>query len=61
MFSIKQQPGFEKAKELIEHYRQALITPTTHRNELDDLEKLAELKNKGIITEDEFQSKKRKY
>lgn len=28
-------------------------------NSLDDLEKLAELRKKGILTEEEFQAKKR--
>lgn len=61
-FNLKQQPEFLKAKELIEEYQQRLkasrhvgaaISP------LDELEKLAYLRDKGIITEAEFEAKKK--
>ena len=36
-----------------------VVTQTKHSS-ADELEKLAELKTKGVITEDEFQAKKKK-
>lgn len=49
---------FEKAKGLIE---KRIVEPhQTGTSDLDELEKLAELKDKGIITEEEFQKKKEK-
>lgn len=50
---------FEEAKNLIEKRISETSMPAL-RNELDDLEKLAELKKKRIISEEEFQSKKKK-
>jgi hypothetical protein len=53
---------FLKAKKLIEAKIQQLHEPSPPVNpssSLEDLEKLAALKDKGIITEEEFQAKKR--
>jgi len=49
---------FEEAKKLIEE-RISVDGSTQQNNSLNDLEKLAELKNKGIITEEEFTQKKK--
>ncbi len=62
MFNIGQQKGFLKAKELIDQYRddavsQSFIQPTN--NIADQIEALANLKIKGIISEEEFSAKKK--
>lgn len=49
---------FEEAKRLIEE-RISADSNTPQNNPLNDLEKLAELKDKGIITDEEFQQKKK--
>lgn len=49
---------FEEAKRLIEE-RISADSHAPQNNPLNDLEKLAELKDKGIITEEEFQQKKK--
>jgi hypothetical protein len=49
---------FEEAKRLIEE-RISTDSQTPQNNPLNDLEKLAELKDKGIITDEEFQQKKK--
>lgn len=64
MFTKAQMANFEKAKNLIEEYRSsyeaAATTPTVVAiSPLADLEKLAELKEKGIITHEEFEAKKK--
>jgi Short C-terminal domain len=53
---------FAQAKEIIETRMRQLNDPvlsSKSMGSLDDLEKLASLKDKGIITEEEFQAKKR--
>lgn len=49
---------FNEAKKLIEERINAVNSPAKN-NGLDDLEKLAVLKEKGIISEEEFQAKKK--
>lgn len=49
---------FQEAKEMIED-KISSDSKTSSQNGFNDLEKLAELKEKGIITEDEFQAKKK--
>ncbi len=51
---------FKEAKELIEEKIHAADSPViiNKNSDLDELEKLASLKEKGIITEEEFQAKK---
>jgi hypothetical protein len=39
---------------------QTIPSPSANLNPYDELEKLASLKERGIITEDEFQTKKKK-
>lgn len=63
MFNQKQQEIFEEAKRTIEDLISTIkpnnnSNQSTHSN-LDELEKLANLKEKGIITEDEFIAKKK--
>ncbi|MDQ2885350.1 MAG: DUF4429 domain-containing protein [Chloroflexota bacterium] len=48
---------FGEAKRIIEGYISTDITP--QNNNLNDLEKLSELMNKGIITQQEFEQKKK--
>ena len=50
---------FSEAKKLIEERVNAVNSPAKN-SELDDLEKLATLREKGIITEEEFNAKKSK-
>lgn len=49
---------FAEAKKLIEERINAVNSPAKNSG-LDDLEKLATLKEKGIISEEEFQAKKK--
>lgn len=49
---------FNEAKKLIEERINAINSPAKNSG-LDDLEKLAALKEKGIISEEEFQAKKK--
>lgn len=56
-FNKKQQIKFEEIKSEVE---KMISQPMQDKpSELDDLEKLAELRNKGIITEEEFNAKKK--
>jgi hypothetical protein len=51
---------FEEGKNLIEQkMMEAKPGSAHHKSEADDLEKFAQLRDKGIITEDEFQKKKK--
>ena len=49
---------FSEAKKLIEEKINAVNSPSKN-SEIGDLEKLAELKEKGIITQEEFNAKKK--
>ncbi|MFC1871377.1 SHOCT domain-containing protein [Chloroflexota bacterium] len=59
MFNVKQQPSFERLKTAVDEgiARQHIAPKET--SSLDDLEKLASLRDRGIITEEEFNAKKR--
>lgn len=60
MFIKKQEPDFEKAKQMIEEKMyKSKATMTNPTSGLDELEKLADLKKKGIITKEEFEAKKK--
>ena len=50
---------FEEAKKLIEEKISTISSSSLQNNKFDDLEKLADLKKKDIITEDEFNAKKK--
>lgn len=61
-FSKKQQPEFEKLKTEINELRSRNNSQTIIQNqfsEADELEKLADLKEKGILTQEEFDQKKK--
>jgi hypothetical protein len=63
LFNKSQEPGFVRAKELIDEYRTALRRPHTQSAAIsvaDELEKLAALKDKGILDAEEFDAQKRK-
>lgn len=58
MFNTKQEPDFQRVKEHVEaRYGRQQVAATA--SPLDDLERLAVLKDKGIITEAEFEAKKK--
>ncbi|MEK5272595.1 DUF4429 domain-containing protein [Aeribacillus sp. FSL K6-8394] len=62
MFNKKQQPDFEKIKAAIEEKINELHQPTAQSAPVDvadQIKKLAELKDSGIITEEEFEAKKK--
>lgn len=51
---------FEEGKNIIEQKMMAAKSGGAHhKSEADDLEKFAQLRDKGVITEDEFQQKKK--
>jgi hypothetical protein len=62
LFSEGVKKDFVLAKELVEEYRQALrnpqpVPPTPARDDLADLERLFELRERGVLTEEEFAAK----
>ncbi|MGM7724369.1 SHOCT domain-containing protein [Metabacillus sp. Hm71] len=59
--NAKQFEGFEKAKALIEEYQDALESgsSTPSSTDADELKKFAELRDQGVITEEEFNAKKK--
>ena len=60
MFSLIQQPEFEQFKlELQKRMDRTSSESPSSSSNLDDLEKLASLRDKKIITDDEFDAKKR--
>lgn len=62
LFDKKHADDIMKAKELIEQYRtaaRARTGGTVALSQADELEKLASLRDRGILREDEFQAKKR--
>jgi len=58
MFNSKHQPEFEAIKNEIEK-RINNPAPNPTFSSIGDLEKLAELRDKGVITQEEFQAKKK--
>ena len=60
IFGPRELQDFERIKEAIEKRMNALNDGGSSRHsELDELEKLAGLRDKGIITDEEFKAKKR--
>lgn len=55
MFTKGQQPVFEKIRDIIEER----YNPESTSSNADELEKLASLRDKKILTEEEFQQKKK--
>jgi len=61
LFDVKQQPGFKAIKLAIEHRRAEISRPQhAPHSKFDELEKLASLRDKGILTEEEFRNQKRR-
>lgn len=65
VFHINEYNDFLKAKELIEKYMEEAKTKTEQssastRSVADEIEKLAKLKEQGILSEEEFESAKKK-
>lgn len=60
VFSGKHLSQFEYVRDLVNYLRNQPVNPAQPANNgsISDLEKLAELKERGIITEDEFAAKK---
>jgi hypothetical protein len=58
-FNRGQQRSFDATKVAIEQRIAALQQPTALGSDLDQLEKLAALRDNGIIIEEEFQAKKK--
>jgi hypothetical protein len=61
-FTKKQQPAFEKLKSIIEEKIESLNDANnTQQTSLvaDEIKKLAELRDQGILTEEEFTAKKK--
>ena len=62
-FNVKQQPDFEELRDAVEDAIRALPEDIEDSEApalgLDELEKLAYLKDKGIITAKEFEAKKK--
>ncbi|KZE67656.1 hypothetical protein AWM68_17945 [Fictibacillus phosphorivorans] len=64
MFKKKQNGDFLKIKELIEEKREQISTPSiiqvsTTSDVPDQIKKLADLRDSGILTEEEFSAKKK--
>ena len=60
MFRKSRQADFEEIKSMIEMKMKEQRSKTVGRSgTIDDLEKLAQLKDKGIISEEEFKAKKK--
>jgi predicted Zn-dependent peptidase len=60
VFDTGQQQSFDALKGAIEQKMAALREEPKPASNLDELEKLASLRDKGIITEEEFTAKKRR-
>jgi ribosomal protein L40E len=61
LFNMNQQDDFKEMKRLIENQMLKIQNIKTEiKDELNNLEKLAELRDKGIITNEEFEAKKKK-
>jgi len=69
IFKKSQEADFIRAKELLDEYRTALRTPvappiapptTVQAGVADELEKLATLRDKGVLDDEEFAAQKRK-
>jgi hypothetical protein len=58
-FTKEQQPDFERIRAEIEKRIQAESVPSAPSSDADEIAKLADLRDKGILTEEEFQQKKK--
>ena len=60
LFSSSEQPAFEVFRDRINNLISADVTHPGSISSADELEKFAKLRDQGIITEDEFNQKKKK-
>lgn len=60
MFNKKQQAVFEQIKEIVESKIHTGEKASNQVSDADEILKLADLRDKGILTEEEFQDKKKK-
>ena len=58
-FTKEQQPDFERIRAEIDKRRQDKSVPSIPSSGADEIAKLADLRDKGILTEEEFQQKKK--
>ena len=59
MFRSSQNAAFENFRAEVERRMTVGVQTRQAHSSLDDLERLASLRDKGVITEDEFQAKKK--
>jgi Short C-terminal domain/Domain of unknown function (DUF4429) len=60
MFRVGQQPAFEALRDELQKRISSPKEPSSKQlSPMDELEKLASLRDKGIVSEDEFQKKKK--
>ena len=59
MFNVKQEPAFLAIRTEIQRRMAEYKQGTRQGSSIDDLEKLASLRDRGIISEEEFNYKKR--
>ena len=61
MFTSVQQPDFEKSKTMLEDIlrNNSMSTNSSNVSIADEIEKFSLLKDKGVLTEDEFNQKKK--
>jgi hypothetical protein len=59
MFRVSQQPAFEAFRDELQRRISSGVPRSAQPSPMDELEKLASLRDKGIVSEDEFQKKKK--
>jgi hypothetical protein len=59
LFTKDQQPAFEALRGKLQPLIGQVSAPVVQKSYLDDLERLASLRSSGILTEEEFQAKKK--
>jgi len=59
MFNKKQQSSFEQIRDEVEERIETGSIPISTSSDADELAKLADLRDNGILTEEEFQHKKK--
>lgn len=60
LFRVSQQGAVEALRDELQRRISAATSKPSQSSSLDDLEKLATLRDKGIVSEEEFQQKKKK-
>lgn len=59
MFRVGQQPAFEALRDELQRRIYSKVQGNSQPSPMDELEKLASLRDKGIVSEAEFQNKKK--